>query len=234
MWEQFTLEFVPGGLIDESTTVKKDLAWLPATNDANEGALGSFCVLMQTQPQLTVINYNAITMFERNNTQAFMDAMFEDIDHQFIRLEGRKFKRKDREWIIEMVNKQEKQNADCEATKQRHQELAAKRKKLIESLDLEMDRSKIAKMTKPNLLLQVAAFKQAGAKDLQDVKPKLQVLPIKYALYAAITLMDDGIEIDDSQEPHLYTSQKIGQDEECESFNLDEVEDDEEEDWQDL
>ena len=52
-WKRFTSEFAPGGLIDEATAEEKALAWMPATNDVNEGALGSFCVLMRCQPQLT-------------------------------------------------------------------------------------------------------------------------------------------------------------------------------------
>ena len=46
-WKHFTSEFAPGGLIDEATAAEKDLAWMPPTNDMNEGALGSFRVLMQ-------------------------------------------------------------------------------------------------------------------------------------------------------------------------------------------
>ena len=41
-WDRFTSEFVPGGMIDEATDLEKDLAWMPATNDLNEGALGSY------------------------------------------------------------------------------------------------------------------------------------------------------------------------------------------------
>jgi hypothetical protein len=41
-WKRFTSEFAPGGLIDEATVEEKKLAWMPATNDVNEGALGSF------------------------------------------------------------------------------------------------------------------------------------------------------------------------------------------------
>ncbi|KAF8804582.1 hypothetical protein BYT27DRAFT_7213745 [Phlegmacium glaucopus] len=69
-WEHFTSEFAPGGLIDEATTEEKELAWMPATNDVNEGALGSFRHLMRYQPQLTLLNHNALAMFFRNNTQA--------------------------------------------------------------------------------------------------------------------------------------------------------------------
>src|SRR5436190_62596 len=45
-WKRFTSEFAPGGLIDEATTEEKELAWMPPTNDVNEGALGAFRVFM--------------------------------------------------------------------------------------------------------------------------------------------------------------------------------------------
>ena len=62
-WEQFTSEFAEGGLIDEATAEERDLAWLTSTNDENEGALGSFRQLISRQPQLTLLNHNALAMF---------------------------------------------------------------------------------------------------------------------------------------------------------------------------
>ena len=53
-WKHFTSEYSPGGLIDEATQEEIDLAWMPTTNDVNEGALGQFQVMMQCQPQLTL------------------------------------------------------------------------------------------------------------------------------------------------------------------------------------
>jgi hypothetical protein len=79
-WKRFTSEFAPGELIDEATAEEKELAWMPPTNDVNEGALGSFCVLMQCQPQLTLLQYNAQAMFHHNNTQAFMENKFQAED----------------------------------------------------------------------------------------------------------------------------------------------------------
>jgi hypothetical protein len=58
-WKRFISEFAPGGLIDEATTEEKDKAWMPPTNNVNEGALGAFCVLMCRQPQLSLLQYNA-------------------------------------------------------------------------------------------------------------------------------------------------------------------------------
>ena len=72
-WECFISEFAPGGLVDKATT---EHAWMPATNDINEGALGSFRVLMHWQPQLTLLSQNALAMFFRNDTAAFMKKKF--------------------------------------------------------------------------------------------------------------------------------------------------------------
>ena len=85
-WERFTSEFAPGGLIDEATAEERELAHMPAANDENEGLLGSFRHLMHYQPQLTLLSYNALSMFFHNNTQAFMAAKFtEEEDYQYIR-----------------------------------------------------------------------------------------------------------------------------------------------------
>ena len=90
-WERFTSKFAEGGLIDEATAEERDLAWLPSTNDENEGALGSFRQLMSRQPQLTLLNHNALAMFYKNNTQAFMVAKFtEPEDYQYLHMLARK------------------------------------------------------------------------------------------------------------------------------------------------
>ncbi|KAL5511167.1 hypothetical protein ACEPAH_4382 [Sanghuangporus vaninii] len=40
-WERFSSEFQDDGIIAALTQGERDLAWMPATNDANEGALGA-------------------------------------------------------------------------------------------------------------------------------------------------------------------------------------------------
>jgi len=84
-WEHFTSEFTPGGLIDEATAKGRELAWLPAANDENEGFLESFRYLMHYQPQLKLLSFNSLSMFFHNNTQAFMAAKFtEEEDYHYI------------------------------------------------------------------------------------------------------------------------------------------------------
>jgi hypothetical protein len=85
-WEHFTLEFAPGGLIDEASLEEKELAWMLPTNDINEGALGSFRVMMRRQPQLSLSGQNAQAMYFCNETQAFMKQYFvKPEDLQFLR-----------------------------------------------------------------------------------------------------------------------------------------------------
>ena len=70
-WEHFTSEFAPGSLIDEATAEERELAWLPATNDENEGLLGSFRHLMDYQPQLTLMRRqpSILCSAPKNNTK---------------------------------------------------------------------------------------------------------------------------------------------------------------------
>ncbi|KAF7335877.1 hypothetical protein MSAN_02324700 [Mycena sanguinolenta] len=89
-WIRFSSEFAPGGLIDECSATEKQLAWMPSTNDANEGALGAYRVAVRGKPSLTLQQYNSLAMYRRNDTQNFMDAVLTDEDHAYIMREARK------------------------------------------------------------------------------------------------------------------------------------------------
>ncbi|KAE9404036.1 hypothetical protein BT96DRAFT_814085, partial [Gymnopus androsaceus JB14] len=84
IWTRFSSEFAPAGLIDLATAEEKYLAWMPATNDVNEGLLGCYRVTMQGKPTLMLHQFNALVMYQRNDTLAFMDALFNENDHQYI------------------------------------------------------------------------------------------------------------------------------------------------------
>ena len=49
-WEHFTVEFAPGDLIDFANVAERDQAWMPTTNDANEGELGSYYLFIYKRP----------------------------------------------------------------------------------------------------------------------------------------------------------------------------------------
>ncbi|KAF8209626.1 hypothetical protein K438DRAFT_2063060 [Mycena galopus ATCC 62051] len=88
-WVRFSAEFAPGGIIDLLTASERDLAWMPSTNDANEGCLGAYCVAIRGKPTLTLHQYNALAMYRRNDTQNFMDTVLTAEDHAYIMREAR-------------------------------------------------------------------------------------------------------------------------------------------------
>ena len=46
-WDQFTLEFAPGGMIANSTESERQQAWMGPSNDPNEGGLRELLKLEQ-------------------------------------------------------------------------------------------------------------------------------------------------------------------------------------------
>ncbi|KAJ6536941.1 hypothetical protein B0H19DRAFT_1270627 [Mycena capillaripes] len=87
---RFSAEFAPGGLIDSCSATERQQAWMPSTNDANEGGLGAYTVAVRGKPSLTLHQYNAQAMWRRNDTQEFMDAVLTPEDHAYIMREARR------------------------------------------------------------------------------------------------------------------------------------------------
>ena len=106
-WKWFTSEYTLGGLIDEATQEERDLAWMPSTNDVNEGALGQFHVMIRRQPQLTLFQYNACTMFARNETATFMDEMFTEDTHKYVWELARQKDTSEKDRLMDIVKLQE-------------------------------------------------------------------------------------------------------------------------------
>ncbi|KAL1704011.1 hypothetical protein EV121DRAFT_184481, partial [Schizophyllum commune] len=88
-WERFSAEFDPGGSIDGLAADEKDEFWMPATNDANESALGGLRANAARRPNQTLHQFEAKDTFRRNGTQDFIDGL-EDEDHRFVREEARR------------------------------------------------------------------------------------------------------------------------------------------------
>jgi hypothetical protein len=119
-WKRFISEFAPGGLIDEATTEEKDKAWMPPTNDVNEGALSAFCILIHHHPQLSLLQYNAQAMVFFNDTHKWMDENFELIDHKYVMGLSRDTKTKymEKNWKTALVQYTQAKN-DAKAAKQK-------------------------------------------------------------------------------------------------------------------
>ena len=230
-WKRFTSEFAPGGLIDEATLEEKDLAWLPTTNDVNEGALGSFQVLMRRQPQLTVLHYNAQAMFHHNETQAFMNAKFNDPeDFKFLHTEARKLKGVDKKRHLEIIQYNEAKIAQRQAAAKKQKDKVAKKAAEIAKIRLILDRDAVVKLAGEKLKAHFSAFKAAGAPNVQDMTTRERVAQIREALQQAVDLYNEG-----KWDPYKGTGgQDEGEGEGGEVFNLADIEEDEEEEWEDV
>ena len=143
-WERFTSEFAEGGLIDESTAEERDLAWLPAVNDENEGALGSFWQLMSRQPQLTLLNHNALAMFYKNNTQAFMAAKFtEPEDYQYLHKLACESQGEEKQRRKEIVEFRDSRQAKKTAQKKKHDKTARDNAEQLAGLKLILNKEEV-------------------------------------------------------------------------------------------
>jgi hypothetical protein len=87
-WECFTSEFAADGLIANSTAAEWAKAWVPTTNDVNEGALGDLRVWKRKAPSMTLLHFNSRKMYKRNNTKEFMEVLPSEVN-KFIRKSAR-------------------------------------------------------------------------------------------------------------------------------------------------
>ena len=191
-WKQFTSEYAPGGLIDEATEEEKNHAWMPPTNDVNEGALGSFRVMMRRQPQLTLLQYNAQAMFNRNNTAEFMENKFSEKTHQYIRELACERPKKEKERKATIVQHTEEKIAVKEGKKKKRAAQAVQLADCVAKITLIFDKSEVDKLKGEKLKDHMRAFKKAGAPNLQNVKAKTLVADIRNAIKEAIDLFNEG------------------------------------------
>ncbi|KAF7982655.1 hypothetical protein HWV62_27105 [Athelia sp. TMB] len=154
-WKRFTSEYAPGGLIDTSTIEERDLAWMPSTNDANEGALGSFRVYMRHKPGTAMHVYTAQATFHRNKTQSFMDFHLTDEDNRYIMAKARE------------IDASGVEKAQREAdTKHQAKLVAEKRAKTAARVQKKQDKSE--RLARVHLILDFEVLKGLKNSDLKD------------------------------------------------------------------
>ena len=208
-WTRFTSEFSPGGLIDTATTEERDLAWMPATNDENEGALGSFRKLIRQQPQLTIQGYNGLAMFFHNNTQLFMEAKFTtDEDYKFLHKLARETGSGEQAWRQAGVDHcDDKQHRLLEKRKKR-QDQAQKTAERIAGIAIILDKEIVSNLKGNSLMDQLKIFKEAGAPNLGSI-PKL-ANDKRQALVDAVKLYEEGLWIIDRAEDWESDGEEFG------------------------
>ncbi len=119
---------------------------------------------MHHQPQLTLAQFNAQAMFQRNETQQLMETMFASEDHKFIHgkareadVHGEEIKRKKA-----LVKHNEARIQKRIEASEKRKVKAAQKAHRIAAITLEFDKEKINKHTGQNLKDHLLAFKQAG------------------------------------------------------------------------
>ncbi|KZP17166.1 hypothetical protein FIBSPDRAFT_747504 [Athelia psychrophila] len=194
-WRRFTTEFTPGGLIDEATDIEKDLAWLPPTNDLNEGILGSFRQFMRFNPSTTLLMFNSQTMFERNDTQTFIDAKFDAEDHRMVmkiarEVDGSGLEQKQKIQFIEHYEQKNQEKVDRADERSRKKQ---EKRAHIAGVLLIFDEEKIQGLKGKALEEQIEAYRCAGA-PLPPAKKELRLVgDKKAALIECSKKMKDGI-----------------------------------------
>jgi len=71
-WIHFSAEFADNGKIAQADAKQRHRAWMPTTNDHNEGALGAFRVSKRKAPNMTLETHNAQKMLKQNDTEDFI------------------------------------------------------------------------------------------------------------------------------------------------------------------
>ncbi|TFK16613.1 hypothetical protein FA15DRAFT_606812 [Coprinopsis marcescibilis] len=171
-WMRFTSEFAPGGLIDEATQQERDLAWLSPTNDINEGALGSFRLMMRKQPQLSLLGHNSQAMYFQNDTSDFIKRFFvEPEDYKFLHQMARETMGKDRRRQKEIVEHQEKKANERKENAAKRLAKKQENEKRIQDTELAplLNPEHVKKLKKPQLQDALKVFFRHNAVEIRQL-----------------------------------------------------------------
>lgn len=202
-WERFTSEFESGGVIDLATAQDKELAWMPPTNDVNEGALGSFRVFIRRKPSASIHLYNALKMLAHNDTEAFMRKHFTEEDHVYLRKEARILD----SFGIEKKRRRELAEAQIKRVEEKHEKKrkAAEKKQARETalaqLDLVTDLEVARKLNVAQLNDQLELYRGILGKENVPLKKDLKLKAEKLeALLDVIRELQHGCETSEESE----------------------------------
>ena len=143
---------------------------MPATNDVNEGALGSFRKLIQQQSKLTMQAYNGLTMFFRNNTKLFMEAKFTtNKDYKFLHKLARETESGEQAWRKAGVDhRDDKQHWLLEKREEKEKKGQENAERIAGTVII-LDKKIVSSLKGANLLDQIKVFKEAGAPNLHTI-----------------------------------------------------------------
>ena len=194
-WERFTSEFSESSDISKLTEVEQNMAFMPSTNDINEGALGTYRNNQRAKPSNTLCGFNAAFTFNMNEGNSFSKKYLSDDESQaYLRR---------RAWDLDesqMERQREKEQVEADERvvsakkvkanekRQREQEKAER----IAATQLILDPANIAKMTNAQIDEQLDVHRQWD-KDI-PIKARLKLKADRFeALLAAVSRYNTGV-----------------------------------------
>ncbi|KAJ7206600.1 hypothetical protein GGX14DRAFT_366983, partial [Mycena pura] len=187
-WLRFSAEYAPGGLIDGLTPDLRKRVFLNATNDRNEGALGSFVVDMRSNSSTTLATHNGMAMYTRNHTREFAKRFFTAEDQTWIMRAARDQSASgtERERRREQAEFEQRLVEMKKERHQKRQDKAAERQQLLDDTELVTDGAAIDKLTGKKLDVQIDKLKALWIKRIKLPLKGLRVEDKKIALKAAM------------------------------------------------
>ncbi|KAF7371797.1 hypothetical protein MVEN_00036400 [Mycena venus] len=158
-WIRFTPEFRIGGTFDRLTPAQRANMWIPATNDRNEGMLGTGRNWFKYKPNSTAQSFSNHTRTQQNNTEAFIKKYCDKAVEKFVM----------REAVVGSVAEGE----GGERPQTTRETAAAKKKSKAARLaatQLEFDITKIQAMTSKLLKDQLAVYRDVLKDDILGKK----------------------------------------------------------------
>jgi hypothetical protein len=183
-WERFSSEFEEEGVISQLSQAEKDRVFIQATNDHNEGALGSLRQTWRRAPSMTIAQHNARTMYKQNNTRSFMQSnILSAADKKYIRSEARHVDSSGQEKQMRQVQAKHDQHVAEEhrkvdaAKKEKADAIEAQLDNITPHLDLEWLKSSGRSLTVTDIMLELNWHRRYVAKD--QIPPKTLIRSMK-------------------------------------------------------
>ncbi|KAH7345482.1 hypothetical protein B0J17DRAFT_563797 [Rhizoctonia solani] len=179
-WALFTDDLALSGPIALLTSEQYDKAFMPPTNDANEGTLGTWRVWARRFPSLALHKFNAIVMNRSNKTKAYINKNFTLKQFNWIRSEARQIEASNPEHTrkTQIVSAQIEAAAKNEELRLQRAERQNKREEYIAGIQLVLDPVVIQTMVGKQLDDQLKVYKKTVVLSSEQAFPAVSKLKV--------------------------------------------------------
>ena len=170
--KRFSSEFTSDSALARMDAGEREAAWVPTTNDANEGSLGSFRQFANRYPTAHTTTFTSIFMFLRNETEVFLqellanEAVFLWVIREARRVDASGVERNRRKEINRLLNEQA---AELRRKMEERRERVEARRGELEAVPLELDFSRLSGFTVANLRIQLEKHRLFDPRNIKSV-----------------------------------------------------------------